>query len=77
MYEARIQTKDIHPKPRVIIDRRFPDVKNLELGDTGQLDTRLRVVSTDLVPDINGNERVNLDLLILEAKVINKMQRKL
>ena len=72
MYQARLHTKDIQPKPRVVIDRRFPDIRSLNVGDTAQIDCRLHVMETSLDPDINGNEHIEFRLLITQANLLKK-----
>jgi len=77
MYQARVNTKDIRPKPRVVIDKRFPDFRELEVGDIGQADGNLHVMETAIDPDINGNEHIELRLLITQAKVLKKTSARL
>lgn len=72
MYESRLFTKDVRPKPTAVLDQRFKFMRELEVGDTGQLDVVLSVREVSLVPDINGEERLTFRLNIDSAKILGK-----
>ena len=76
VFESRIITKDVIPKPRVTIDKRFPELRDLKIGDEGQIDAVLQFIGTSLWPDMNGVERMEIELTIKDAKLMhNKSKR--
>ena len=77
VYEARRITKDVIPKPEVVIDKRFPELRDLEIGDEGHIDVTLQLMGTSLRPDINDIERLNLEFLIKDAKLMRNISKRL
>ena len=64
-------------RPHVVFDKRFPNVKALELGDKGQLDAVIRVEGVSLQPDDDGTEYKNVDVKILKAKILTRTEARM
>jgi len=77
VYEARIKTANIVPKPTVYIDSRFPEIHELEVGNSGQIDCELLVTGKALEMDINGNEHIIYKLKIQSANIIKPIKTRL
>ena len=58
-------------KPRVILDKRFPFAKTLEVGDTGQMSANLEVEGVMLMPDADDNDMKVTTLKITKAELID------
>lgn len=70
MFEARYPTGNVRPKPQVVLDKRFPFAREMELGEIGQLDGSIEVDSIRLEMDEDGNEMKVLGVILKDAKTI-------
>ena len=75
MVDARRQY-GVRPKRRVIIDKRFPMVKSLEMGDKGIMRVSLSVEGQHLEPDDGGNDMKIVLVKINKAELIDTMKVK-
>ena len=72
MYGARLGII-ARRKPWLTLDRvQFPIIDSMDTGQKGQLEAFVRVKSTKLLPDFEGNERLNIELAVIELKEIGK-----
>ena len=62
----------VRNKPRVILDKRFPFVESLQVGDKGQIKAGLEVESERMQEDPDGNEVKMVTLLISKAELIEQ-----
>jgi hypothetical protein len=77
VYESRIKTANIVPKPTVYIDGRFPELHQLEVGASGQMDCELLVEGMSLDMDFNGNEHMTYRVNIQSSKLIRPIKTRL
>jgi len=76
VYEARLDTKNVKPRPQMVLDRRFEFMRKLDVGQKGQLDANLHVASVSLEMDETGNERITYSLILRDALLINNFERR-
>lgn len=64
-------------RPHVVFSKGFPEIKNLELGDSGQIDGVVIVEGISLEPDDDGTEYKHIDMKVTKAKILTRTEARM
>ena len=58
--------------PRLIIDGRYPSIRNIKLGERGQLDATVEVRKTRLETGVDNTETLLVEFVIKKVSLVSK-----
>lgn len=77
MQSSRTYSNTFVKKPRVILDKRFPFVKTLKVGDKGQFNAMLDIEGIRTQMDSEGNEMRLTTMKITKAEPLEQQDTRL
>lgn len=74
VYGSRVPTGLFRKRPKIVLDKRFKFVDDINVGEKGQLIATLEVTDIDTDMDTDGNEMKITQLLITKSQLVDNKE---
>lgn len=76
VYDRRISDVRVKKKPKLVLDHRFAIRKDMEIGETGQLEANMTLHNIELYQDEDFNELRQVTFIVNSVKPLTKKDRR-